>query len=334
MSLQKNRNSNIDTLRGFAIIIMIIAHLAPHIYLNDIQDFFWFRFICSIAAPIFLFILGYSLKKFSTFEKKKYFIKGIFIIVNACLIDVFLWQIIPFYSFDILYLIGISILLYPFWSKIPFRYLIVIFCFLFFSTLIIDWLNIYTLKITEINFKQISDFKFETLIYNLVVNGWFPIFPWFAFIIYGYVFDEIRLFDKRFYLSVFFVIALLLCLLILNNSFNYNREFAVELFYPANIYYFISAISTVSLIKFYFLDKKKIQLNILSIIGKVSLFLYSFHLVIITLFFNIVYTFCNKSILFTSFIFVSFCIIISYVLNSIKNRFLFKNIYLKIFFGG
>jgi uncharacterized membrane protein len=333
MNLQKNRNSNIDILRGFAIIIMIIAHLAPHVYSNDIQGFFGFRFICSIAAPIFLFILGYGLKNFSNFEKKKYFIKGVFILVNACLIDVFLWNIIPFYSFDILYIIGFSILFYPFWSKIAFKYLIIICCFLYFSTLIIDWLNIYTLKITEINFNQISDFKFETLIYNLVVNGWFPFFPWFGFIIYGYVFDEIRLFDKRFYQSIFFLITLFLSLYNLQNSFNYNREFAVELFYPANIYYFTSAISIVTLIKFYFLDRNKIQVNILSTIGKVSLFMYSFHLVMITLFFNLVYTFCRENFIITCLVFIIFCVIISYILNVIKKKYNFHNIFLKILFG-
>ena len=334
MNLQKNRNSNIDILRGFAIIIMIIAHLAPHVYSNDIQGFFGFRFICSIAAPIFLFILGYGLKNFSNFVKKKYFIKGIFILVNACLIDVFLWHIIPFYSFDILYIIGISILLYPFWSKIPFKYLIVICCFLYFSTLLIDWLNIYTFKITEINFKQFSDFKFGILIYNLFVNGWFPIFPWFAFIIYGYDFDEIKLLKKRFKLTIFIIITLLLSIYKLNNSINYNREFAIELFYPANIYYFTSAISIVTLINLYFLDRNKIQLKILSSLGKVSLFMYSFHLVMITLFFNFVYTFCRENFIITCFVFIIFCIIISYILNVIKNKYNFHNIFLKILFGG
>lgn len=313
---------------------MIIAHSAPHVNSYNILDVFWFRFICSIAAPIFLFILGYSLKKFSTFDKKKYFIKGIFIIVNACLIDLFLWHIIPFYSFDILYIIGISILLFPFWTKIPFRYLIVICCFLFFSTLLIDWLNIYTFKITEIDFKQISDFRFGTLLYNLFINGWFPIFPWFAFIIYGYIFDEIELFQKRFKATVFILITFLFSVYQLNSCINYNREFAIELFYPANIYYFTSAISIVTLLKLYFLESNKIQIKILSSLGKISLFMYSFHLVMITLFFNLVYTIFNENFTVTCLMFIVFCLFISYILNIIKQKYNFHNIFLKIFFGG
>jgi fucose 4-O-acetylase-like acetyltransferase len=54
------RNSNIDFARGLAILIMILANSAP--YLLNISDVpFYLRFIFSAAAPIFIFLSGYSL---------------------------------------------------------------------------------------------------------------------------------------------------------------------------------------------------------------------------------------------------------------------------------
>ena len=54
------RNSNIDFCRGIAILIMVLANSAPYILINVNPPFF-LRFLFSIAAPVFVFLSGYSL---------------------------------------------------------------------------------------------------------------------------------------------------------------------------------------------------------------------------------------------------------------------------------
>ena len=105
------RVSKIDFWKGIAVIIMIIANTSA--YTNTNPEKILFRIFLSCAAPIFIFLSGYtfeisSLNKF-VFNKK--ILNGALIIITAALIDIFIWGIYPFVTFDVLYLIGIGILI-------------------------------------------------------------------------------------------------------------------------------------------------------------------------------------------------------------------------------
>jgi len=328
------RNTNIDALRGLAIVIMIIAHLSPHLETNLILDKFWIRFICSLAAPIFLFILGYNLKKNSSFNKKKYYLKGIIIILNACLIDLFLWKIVPFFSFDVLYIIGISILTFPIWHKYKLKTIFNLLIIFILSAVFINFFKCYTNVITEINLNEISKFDIRILFYNLLINGWFPLFPWLGIIFYGYVIDEIPFIKNKVLLTIFALIVFIASLFFILHSENFVREFSVEIFYPMNIYFLLCALSFLTVLRLYFFENLKFPLNILSTLGKSSLFMYSFHLVFISFFFNKIHKLLDSNFFYTCLTFVCFFIAVSYFINFIKKKILTENRILKIILGG
>jgi uncharacterized membrane protein len=90
------REKNIDVLRGISITIMLYAHLLPF-YLEKTSLFFVERIICSLSAPVFLFLVGYNFginKKFNLL-----IFRSAIVISLAVFIDVCVFEIIPFYSF-------------------------------------------------------------------------------------------------------------------------------------------------------------------------------------------------------------------------------------------
>jgi len=57
----KVRDLSIDSLRGLAIFIMIIANSAP--YIIPEPHHFLLRLVDSLAAPIFIFLVGFGISK-------------------------------------------------------------------------------------------------------------------------------------------------------------------------------------------------------------------------------------------------------------------------------
>ncbi len=104
------RDFSIDGLRGLAIILMVSANLAAVILIQPHP--LWFRFLSSCAAPIFTFLAGAMVAK--TMAEKKYpfsyyLRRGLILIGIGALIDVLVWQTLPFVSVDVLYFIGLSL---------------------------------------------------------------------------------------------------------------------------------------------------------------------------------------------------------------------------------
>lgn len=103
------RDQSIDTIRGLAIILMIMGNLEP--VLQNPHPL-WLRIYGSFAAPLFVITAGMmvcltSNKKNHNFNY--YLLRGILIILIGALIDVLVWGLIPFLTIDVLYLIGLAI---------------------------------------------------------------------------------------------------------------------------------------------------------------------------------------------------------------------------------
>ena len=98
------RLSSIDLLKTIAIIIMIIANSSPYILVSPHS--IYTRIISSLAAPLFIFLSGFSF--FLSFNKNqnyrnKYF-QVFYLFCSAILLDITIWHIMPFQTFDVLYL--------------------------------------------------------------------------------------------------------------------------------------------------------------------------------------------------------------------------------------
>jgi len=267
-----NRIKYIDSLRAVAIILMFYAHLLPHYTEIGTSINFAERLFSSLAAPIFLFLLGINFKRTSTFYKTLQ--RALIVFGLASIIDLFIWGIYPFYSFDVLYTIGFSLLFLQLITRFNNGVKIGLLILLFLATVFLTVQNQYELTLSEPYLGQ--EYYIFDVAFNLFINGWFPLIPWLAFPLLGHLaqklsFDHIAI---RFFGISTFIAGVWL-------FYNYDfgkRPFAVEIFYPAHlIYLFISITWLVSI-----WSNRRILNNIafrwLDPIGKTSFFLYGFHL--------------------------------------------------------
>jgi hypothetical protein len=306
------RENNIDVLRGISIMIMFYAHLLPF-YIETSSILTFERIVCSSAAPIFLFLLGYNFNEKTSF--KKTLTRGIVLLLIGVFIDVFVFSINPFFSFDIMYLIGTSVFILRIIVqksnkiKVYISFVVLLIGFLF------QFLGFYQFNISEPGLGE--DFGYKDSLLNFLFNGWFPIFPWLVFPIFGNLiktFDVTKSFNYFWFVITFMISGVY--------YFFYPpefRSFSVEIFYPSSLIYLIFGCSVIILFwtKRMYLEGK--MFNFLSELGRVSLFLYAFHLTIYqVLFSNLPLQNIHRVLIFFGFS-LQF-LLVAYSLNWLKRR--------------
>ena len=323
----KDRIDAIDFFRGLAVIVMIFANSTP--YLFDLKDFFSIRFLFSAPAPIFIFLAGFTSQM--NFEKGKQisFYRIFQCLLMAILIDIVIWRSVPFYTFDVLYLIVSSKLLLLFIQKINKPKSIFLILILFIS--------IYLFLIDKFLFRfDIPDILLSDLIRNqsLYLNlkpltrfffdGWFPIFPWILIALIGSLcYNLLNLMKLKH--SIFFIVTGLVILIIvyftLLNSHFPVREKYLEIFYPLNkgLLLIPTSISLImlGLIKW----KPNINVSYINLVGKYSLFSYLIN-ALIDVFLEL-YDFENSSFMLKILILLSsivLLIILLVIINKLKLR--------------
>lgn len=179
----KQRFWEIDTLRGVAIVMMVIFHFTWNLYFFtgleiSLAGFFWEVLRITIVST-FLFLVGVSLY-ISTYNKNKVFFKlakrGLYIFSLGLVITLFTKIFFSDYYvfFGILHLIGASIFLSYFFLKFKFLNLFFGFVFLVLGLVLkegsfdVSWL--YFLGFSSGN---ITSFDF------------YPIIPWFGLVLWG-----------------------------------------------------------------------------------------------------------------------------------------------------
>jgi fucose 4-O-acetylase-like acetyltransferase len=100
---------------------------------------------------------------------------------------------------------------------------------------------------------------------------------------------------------------------------NSMRAYSIELFYPANSVYLICAFFYLICIWYLFANIRWEKFNFLSSMGRVSLFLYVFHLFILHSTFDWLYLLLKSSMLLSFLTYFLFFCIISAVLNWLKS---------------
>lgn len=182
----------VDTLRGIAIILMVIFNYSfalsyLHIFTVNGGLFYWYVFPRFIAA-MFISIAGLSLTLMYSQIKnkkethKKFFSRGLKIFSLGLLITVITYLTFPeaFIIFGILHLIGISIILGSFFLKFKKLNLLL--------GLIIILLGIY-LENFNFNFPWLLWLGFIPK--NYFTFDYFPILPWFGVTLLGIYFGNI-----------------------------------------------------------------------------------------------------------------------------------------------
>ena len=311
--VKKSRDNSIDALRGFAILCMFYAHLIPHFMERGTTLFLWERVISSIAAPLFLFLVGYNFNRTQNFMRV--FKRSLVILLVASIIDVFVWHIFPFYSFDVLYLIGISLMVIYLIRRFSKLQLLLFIFILIIISISIQFLGFYSINLDEPYLNE--SYIFSHVLYNFFVNGWFPFFPWILFPLVGFLSKSIS-FEIPFLKVASAILFLLIMPIVIFFEFNW-RPMAVEIFYPATWIYLSFSISYL----FFVWSNKNLFSNktvsFLVPLGKTSLFLYILHLTVYEYFGNYLIQFVNNRFYCFLLFAISFWFI-SFILNRYKNN--------------
>ena len=289
--MKQERNIWIDFIRSIAIIIMIIANSAAVI--GNKEYSYFFRIICSLAAPLFVLLSGISFSVSSKYPsssdtKTK---SALYLLITASCIDLFIWQIPPFNTFDVLYIIAFGIFLNIFLKN---KTLLYVLSFIVFSIGIAVYLQVvlpYRFHMQEISLNNIlqvnkSDYIISS-IRNMFVDGWFPIFPWICLPLIGTLIVKYQDFFQSYklYTYVFSLITFFVSIYGLSTSSTIVplRNGYVELFYPASFLIFMLVCSG-ALLFFTSTFSYRISnplISFFSMIGKYSLFIYILHIAMI-----------------------------------------------------
>ncbi len=190
-----SRDITIDIVRTIAIVIMIGANLAS---LLPSPHALWFRYYCSFAAPLFVTLAGmmvtYSALKGR--ENTSYFLKrGAFLILCGAFVDSVIFGNLPFVSMDVLYVIGLGLPFAFFAAGWSMRANIL-------SVLVIAFLALALQKIFGYAPEPLTLILGEgvkislALLFRILdmwfIDGWFPIFPWLGYLIFGVILAKVR----------------------------------------------------------------------------------------------------------------------------------------------
>ena len=252
------RDIPVDILRGLAITFMIMANLTPALLLPPAPG--WYRFLSSLAAPIFIGLAGMMVALSRTGKGRPFsYIAtrgGLFILAGA-LLQVLVFDYVPFLDVDVLYLIGLALPLTYLYLGLPERkrwaVIVAILCL---TPLLQVGLGYSGAVITRPDVTltpfSISGDPFPApveIARAWLMEGWFPVFPWLAIAFFGAELGKYRWRDRaaprfRFKDEGRWGAGLLLAGAVLWMLFpgaQYIRDSYVELFYPPMIGFFVFA---------------------------------------------------------------------------------------------
>ena len=289
--MPRERDKTIDILRGLAILIMIAANSSATIYAEPHP--FWFRCLSSVAAPLFITLSG-MMVRFSQSRKDypfKHFLKrGFMLIIVAAFLDVAAWQMYPFTSFDVLYIIGLSAPIAFLFGRI--RKAILQWSLLgavFLLTPVLQHLFGYTAYPSEFNFDGTYYLVVENqtgVLNHLFIDGWFPVFPWLGFSLLGVMLARYRWPDEgnrsfcntKIPLVAFaFLFGGILLKIVLPVQL-YTREGFGEVFYPPTVGFCVYTVGIIlALLSAFDAVGGSKLFQPLATIGRSALFLYVLH---------------------------------------------------------
>ncbi|MBS1652460.1 MAG: DUF1624 domain-containing protein [Bacteroidetes bacterium] len=296
----ETRDNTVDVLRGIAIFSMIASNMAAYNYLEP--HAFVFKVYGSIAAPCFIFLAGMMVSytaHIKSYPFNYYLLRGTATLIVAALIDFFLWRIIPFVTFDVLYLIGLAMPLIYVILKLP-KYVQLISIVLIF--VVSSFLQKHVGYIDTPNeARGLNELKGSTILHQFFIDGWFPLFPWLGVSLLGAFFGKMRItlgvekLNKLFliYGLCFFIAGL--ALWIVFKPALLSREGYSELFYPPTIIFMMTFLGVILLLLNLLYQIKQFKiLYFFSIYGRSSLLMYILHTTFIVFIFNrffVAYTF-------------------------------------------
>lgn len=312
----KERDISVDILRGIAIFAMIAANMAPYNYAEPHP--FAFRVYGSIAAPMFIFLAGMMVSYTATIKAHPftYYLKrALATLAVAALIDTLIWDIVPFVTYDVLYIIALGMPVIFLFMKLPRIAQLVLIVLIFSITPFLQYYLGYAespaeLSLADENGQRLSLSELTAGMAEIPIwrqflhEGWFPLFPWLGLSLTGAFVGSFKfktdaaVFHKYLLIAGSALLATGLALWLLfmpevhtNEGFNgaplqpeyfwrnlITREGYSELFYPPTLFYLFTFLGGILLlIPLLYRLQKSVLLNWLTVYGRSSLLVYLLH---------------------------------------------------------
>lgn len=299
----------IDILRGIAILLMVVGNYSP--ILAEPHSLIY-RIFKSYAAPVFMILCAYMVALKGEKHDLKYYIKrGGAIIFVAAFCDVFIYQLYPFVTYDVLYVIGLSlpisylILKYSNFTLFTFGIVIAI------AGHILRYYLDYDPEIVEAVLGNRLNVGLPRIMHALLIDGWFPVIPWISYCFFGvFLFRKFNFHQKDPIKANYLVAGLITVILgftllfiptdafcnLSNGCIIESRMGFSEIFFPLTIPYIISSIGVfIFMVKFSTLIENYSFSKFFMKFGHYSLISYVLHIALLYHILNPVLEFEGKT---------------------------------------
>lgn len=292
------RFREIDSLRGLAVLLMVMVHAAatwnPH---NSAQST-WIAYLVAglggLAAPLFVTIFGWGLVR-SKSTTNGNIIKATILLLLQLLVNLFSPHLFDPLTPGILSLFALLILIKPLIVNMANNNI----SFLVFS---ISIFLIYGLSSFIYNIQGTSDWdsrvstnNLTILVSHLFLTGTYPLFPWITFAVVGAflgssITEGGKTLPRNNTTLLLIIIGMSYCLvsLILANEegsiWAHPTKGAYLNFFPANIGFMIGSMTGVLI---FWLIIQELQISMFEYCGRLSLTIYVLHFIPLTLLSNI-----------------------------------------------
>lgn len=282
MGTTVKRDSGIDSMRTLAILIMLVANTLP--YSETVVPPDWLRLFCSLAAPLFIFLSGYSVHLSKVRFGWATYIPAIAVLLAAVFVDVVAWRIVPLLEFDVLYLISAGLFVNTALRNSPRATAAIAVMLLVIAPFIaahfpyrfeMDELPLFTSSAT------ISSWLSMNPLLRFLLDGWFPVLPWIAFALLGSAFAHYKeriLVYRKSILTVGVLGFACLAAIQLNGSLPPMRDGYVEIFYPLDYMHLLISICWIVVLSLWFMPQSASKFSTkLNVLGRKSQLVYITH---------------------------------------------------------
>ena len=292
------RFREIDSLRGLAVLLMVMVHAAATWNPHNAAQSTWIAYLVAglggLAAPLFVTIFGWGLVR-SKSTTNGNIIKATILLLLQLLVNLFSPHLFEPLTPGILSLFALLILIKPLIVNMANNNI----SFLVFS---ISIFLIYTLSSFIYNIQGTSDWdsrvstnNLTILVSHLFLTGTYPLFPWITFAVVGAflgssITEGGKTLPRNNTTLLLIIIGMSYCLvsLILANEegsiWAHPTKGAYLNFFPANIGFMIGSMTGVLI---FWLIIQELQISLFEYCGRLSLTIYVLHFIPLTLFSNI-----------------------------------------------
>ena len=292
------RFREIDSLRGLAVLLMVMVHAAATWNPHNAAQSTWIAYLVAglggLAAPLFVTIFGWGLVR-SKSTTNGNIIKATILLLLQLLVNLFSPHLFDPLTPGILSLFALLILIKPLIVNMANNNI----SFLVFS---ISILLIYVLSSLIYNIQGTNDWDFRVSTNNLTIlvshlffTGTYPLFPWITFAVVGAflgssITEGGKTLPRNNTTLLLIIIGMSYCLvsLILANEegsiWAHPTKGAYLNFFPANIGFMIGSMTGVLI---FWLIIQELQVSLFEYCGRLSLTIYVLHFIPLTLFSNI-----------------------------------------------